>query len=288
MLSIIISYLFYWSLGLYMNWHRFHGHSIVTIIIDLWYIRLHTFYSFWTFIAQPLYALQIELFAWATIERHIQWVSTSKKRFFVHYLPVGIISTYYLVYYGLVFFGAICFDSFDTFFAIGFHIPCAFDHTILGVWDLLFHQVFPLLIIVLFSIALIVRTVLQKRRLHQGVNWRKHRKMITQLLSISTIYIMFNSPWVFSALAFQYGLPLNITLNVFSYTSFVAPMLYLYFHWLVAYRNLNFEKNWRPIFDVGDGQDELPKQNWQQRAYQLIEQIYNRVGIFEVCTVMYC
>jgi hypothetical protein len=197
-------------------------------------IRSNLFYSFWTYIAQALYALQIELFAWATIERHIlifhdQWVSTSKKRFFVHYFPIGVISIYYIIYYGLVYFGAICVNSFDAFLTIGFNIPCAFDHTILGVWDLMFHQIVPLLIIVSFSIALIVRKILQKNRLRQGVNWRKHRKMIVQLLSISTIYVIFNSPWVLVAFAFQHGLPQNIVLAAFSYTSFLNPYVIFLF-----------------------------------------------------------
>jgi len=53
----------------------------------------------WGFIDCAVYALQLLLFAWATIERHIliyhdKWVLTKTKRFFVHYLPIIIIIIY--------------------------------------------------------------------------------------------------------------------------------------------------------------------------------------------------
>ena len=197
-------------------------------------IQSHLFYSFWTLAASPLYALHVELFAWATMERHIlifhhSWVSTRKKRFLVHYLPMSAIIIYYLIYYGLIFFDAFCVDSFEAFLATGFHIPCAFDRTVSGVWDLMFHQVVPILIIIVFSIALIVRVVLQKNRLRRGANWRKNRKMTVQLLSIATTYIIFNSPWVMTALAFQNGLSTNVALVVWSYTSFLSSFLIFLF-----------------------------------------------------------
>ncbi|CAF1356344.1 unnamed protein product [Adineta steineri] len=79
------------------------------------------------------------------------------------------------------------------------------------MWELLAHQVIPTLIIVIFSITLIVRALQQKQRVNQRIQWRKYRKMTIQLLSISALYLAFNSPWVFILFASQYGLPPNIT-----------------------------------------------------------------------------
>jgi hypothetical protein len=185
------------------------------------------FYLFWVFFDYAFYSLQIALFAWATIERHIlvfhdQLVSTRKKRLFVHYFPIGGIIIYYIVYYSIVHFAPKCENSFDDFLAGGVFIPCAFDRTILGIWDLIVHQVVPTLIIIILCIALIVRVILQKTRMHQQVHWRKHRKMIIQLLSISTIYMIFNSPWALIIFAYQYGLPDNIASIALMYTGFLS------------------------------------------------------------------
>jgi hypothetical protein len=188
-------------------------------------IRSKIFYQFWNFLNYPLIALQLGLFAWANIERHIlifhdQWVSTPRKRFFLHYLPIVAIIIYYFIYYSIVFFAPICEQSFDVFLAGDTYIPCAFDHTVLGVWDLSFHQVTPILIIIFFSTALLVRSVWQKNRLHQRVNWRKYRKMIIQLLSFSTIYVIFGALNVFIIFAYQFGLPTNIAIPGLAYTVF--------------------------------------------------------------------
>ena len=55
----------------------------------------------------------------------------------------------------------------------------------------------------LFSIAIIVRIIRQKRRIHQPIIWRKHRKMTLQMISISVLYLLFNSPWVVTMFVFQ-------------------------------------------------------------------------------------
>ncbi len=133
------------------------------------------------------------------MERHIlifhdKWVSTRKKRLFVHYIPIVAIVIYCFVYYCLVYFGPFCENSFNSFIAGGVYILCVFNDTILGTWDLLFHQVIPTFIIVSFSLALSLRVLWQKRKLNQRMRWNKYRKMTIQLLSISILYLLFNSP----------------------------------------------------------------------------------------------
>ena len=168
------------------------------------------FYIFWVFLDYSLFSLQIALFAWASIERHIlifhdQWLSTAKKRLFIHYLPPTIIIVYCAIYYCMIYFGTPCDYSFDGYLHGGIYIPCAFDHTFLASWDLFVHQVFPTLIIVVFSVALLVRVIKQKARMHRANRWRESRRMTIQLLSISLIYILFNLPWVAVILGYQCG-----------------------------------------------------------------------------------
>ncbi|CAF4143519.1 unnamed protein product [Rotaria sp. Silwood2] len=71
------------------------------------------------------------------------------------------------------------------------------------------------------DIALLIRVTLQKNRLRQGVQWRKHKKMIIQLLSISAVCIIFNVPWVLVIFAHQYGLREDIAKVGLIYTGFL-------------------------------------------------------------------
>lgn len=159
------------------------------------WIQNSIFYLFTFFFDYGIYATQIALFAWATVERHIlifhdQWISTQKKRFFINYLPILIIIIYCFIYYSLVAFAPFCQNSFETFIAAGVYIPCVFSKIVLGTWDLLFHQVIPTILIVICSIALIVRVIRQKRKVNLPIRWRKHRKLTTQMISISILYLV--------------------------------------------------------------------------------------------------
>lgn len=231
--------------------HALHNHIIIILLIiglvyeltDIPWILYYSYtgvplisspvyYLLWVFIDYAFYSTQIALFAWATMERHIlifhdQWLSTKRKRFFLHYVPIVAILIYCLVYYSVVYFGPFCENSFDSFVAGGVFIPCVFSKTILGTWDLLVHQVFPTCIIVFFSLALIGRVLWQKCKLNQQVRWRKYRKMTTQLLAISALYLLFNSPWTFLVFAYQYGLPEDTAQMAFSYA--------IYFYYYVIF-----------------------------------------------------
>lgn len=171
-----------------------------------------TFYIIWIFVDYAFYSTQLALFSWATIERHIlifhdKWLATKTKRLLIHYMPIAAIVTYCLLFYTFIYLIPFCPNSFDSFVAGGIYIPCLFSRTILGSWDLIVQQVIPTMIIVIFSILLILRVIWQKRRLNQPVTWQRHRKMTIQLVTISSLYILFNLPWTFLVFGFQYGLP---------------------------------------------------------------------------------
>lgn len=226
-------------------------------------IKSYVFYSIWTYINLGFNALQVELFAWATIERHIlifhsQWLATRNKRFFLHYFPIAAIIIYYLIYFSFVFFYPFCQSSFIAFLDGSFHIPCVFSHTVFGVYDLVIHQFLPTIIIVFFSMALLIRVIVQKNRLRGGVQWRKHKKMIIQLLSISTVYIIFNVPWVMVIFAYQNGLPDDVAEFALTYAGFLYYFVIFLFPFvcclsLSELRSKAEEKLlfWRPTRRVG-------------------------------------
>ena len=113
----------------------------------------------------------------------------------------------------------------------------------LGKWELFAHQGISTLIIVVFSVALIVRVVWQKRTMARSIHWRKYRKMTIQLLSVSMLYLLLNSPAVSIVIATQFGLPQSVTVIPLIYILFFELILYFYFHLFVVDHYLNLEKN---------------------------------------------
>lgn len=183
-------------------------------------------YLFWTFFDYLLFVLQIELFAWATLERHIlifhdQWLITKRNRFLLHYLPIIIIIICNIIFYIVVYYGVPCDTSFDDFLRGSIYIPCIFYQTILGSFDLFVQQIIPTLIMIIASFTLIVRVAKQKARAQQMFRWKKYRKLTIQSISISAICILFNSPWIFTTLAFQCGAPLHVVLPILIYSNFI-------------------------------------------------------------------
>ncbi len=234
--------------------HALHNHVIIVLLIiglineltsipwNLYryqsgvpLIKSRLFYLSTFFFDYGFFTTQVILFAWATIQRHIlvfhdQWLSTKKKRFFFHYLPIISILIYCFVYYFVITFVPFCRNTFVSFLAGGHIIPCVYGNKVLAAWDLLVHQLFSTLIIVIFSIALIIRVLRQKQKMNRPILWQKHRKMTIQLVSISVLYLTFNSPWTLILFASQYGLPVNVArvytfygLYVRTYVVFLFP-----------------------------------------------------------------
>jgi hypothetical protein len=80
----------------------------------------------------------------------------------------------------------------------------------------------PTLIIVVFSITLLLRVLWQKTRMHRTIQWRRQRKMLIQLLSISILYLFLNVPWAFILLLQFFGLESKI-MDIFTpYAFFIG------------------------------------------------------------------
>ncbi|CAF3230992.1 unnamed protein product [Rotaria socialis] len=223
--------------------HALHNHAIIIFLfigliyevtIYPWMLyyyrqkgiwrRTQFFCTLWVFIDWGLYFTQTILFAWATIERHIfifhdRWVSTKKKRFLVHYLPLIILTLYCLTYYILVIFFPPCENSFNNFQKICVE-SCLTKHFSLYTYDTIVHQILPNLIIVAFSIGLLIRICWQKHRVGQSLQWRKHWKMTIQLLFVSIIYLIFSLPLTIVHFMDLCGVPRSVTLRFTQYAQF--------------------------------------------------------------------
>ena len=170
---------------LYIDANRLGGHknsfTMIPSICLMWWFFDYGFYG----------AITVFM-AWGSIERHIlvfhhQLIRTWKQKVLVHYLPLLLIAIYMLGFYIGVILYPPCENTFDfESFGCGFS-PCYEEVSYLNLWDYSVNGILCTFIETVFSIGLLVRVLWQKRRAHQPVNWRKHRKMAMQLISISTL-----------------------------------------------------------------------------------------------------
>jgi len=212
------------SVPLMLYWFRFG---------DTWILTL-SFSHFWTFIDYLCYSTQLVGFAWASIERHIlifhsHWVSTKKKRFFVHYLPLIILMVYCFTYY----FGFIVFPFCEQFILSspfnGVPISCVLYNPIFYRYDSISNQFIPTFLIIILSLGLFLRVIWQKSRLNRSIEWRKQRKMTIQLLSISVLYFIFMGPRTLFQFCIFIGFGTNDIMVLFYHSAFFANYIIFLF-----------------------------------------------------------
>ncbi|CAF3282514.1 unnamed protein product [Rotaria socialis] len=128
----------------------------------------------WWLVDLGFYNTAAIVLAWASIERHIlifhiQWLSI------------------------LIFFPP-CKQTYDYTLPVCSATPCYLLDPALGIWEMGVHGCLCTLIIAFFNITLLIRVVLHQKRSRRIFHWKKYRKMISQLLLISMLYLLFNLP----------------------------------------------------------------------------------------------
>ena len=150
--------------------------------------------------------------SWIAIERHLfifhpTLFNTKLKRLFIHYLPLLFVTFYSpLTYVYLIFFyPADHTYIYDVLMCSGPYYY--YDIPAWLIWyESLFHYVIPIGMMILFSNALFLRVVIQKRRLHRAQGWRQFRKMTIQLVLLSIIYL-FDLPYIVVTIVRWSGYP---------------------------------------------------------------------------------
>ncbi|CAF3737365.1 unnamed protein product [Rotaria socialis] len=154
----------------------------------------------WWFIDYGFYGAITIYLTWASFERHIlvfyrrQLLNTKRKIFFIHYLPLIIISLYLIGFYiGVIFFPPCQNIFYSNELECGSY-PCYQDITWLNTWDYFVNGVLCNILEALFSIALLLRAIWRRFMSTRHFQWKKYRKMIIQLLSISALSLSINLP----------------------------------------------------------------------------------------------
>ena len=199
---------------------------------DGW-VREPTFCVAAVFIDWALYVIQTILFAWATIERHLlifhdRLVEGKRGRFLFHYLPLAILLLYGTIYYVNVIIFPPCENISDPT-SLQCIIVCFVFIRSLFLYEAFAHQIAPVFIIVISSLLLLVRVICQKHHLHQAIQWRRYRKMTIQLLSISSLYIIFSLPLAIVLFIRMYCEPSSMIADALDLANFLSyfPLLFV-------------------------------------------------------------
>ena len=168
--------------------------------------------------------------AWAAIERHLlvfnaRWLSTTLGRCIGHHIPLISLLVYGFTFYTWMMIFPPCEHIYNYHLPVCGANPCYFQHPIIGLWEFGFNACATSMIVVVFSAALFFRVFIHKRALRQPLQWRKHRKMTFQLLSISTVATVFNMPLTVMFLAHLLGLPSEAGVELQLYFFFLAYWL---------------------------------------------------------------
>lgn len=199
---------------------------------EVWF-QSPAFCSIWGFLDLGFYYMQIMLFAWASFERHIlifhdRWLRTERRRFLLHYLPIIIIILYFCTFYGIYAFFPPCENSYDYSVAPCLR-SCMYESPGYQTIETFVHNIIPSFIIIILSIALLFRILQQKRRIRQPIQWRKHRKMTIQLLSISLLYLLVTCPYPLVSFLHLCGLSYDLVADFDSYAVFISYYAVLLF-----------------------------------------------------------
>jgi hypothetical protein len=237
-----------------------HNHTIIALIIvsflqtifdlplTLYYLwtgqaSSSTFCLIWNFFALSNYAVGVWVMIWALLERHFfifhdRLIVTFRGKILLHYIPlISSLAIPWIYYFILIFF----YPCINTFYpSVLFCGWCCYvKNNQLVLFNWLTFGVIPTFSITLLSLSLIVRVVAQKRRIQQRIYWCQHRRMVIQLISISSLYIFFDSPAIIIGLiqliSPTYGIEVQ-TLYLY-YTVYLIPLL-IPFVWLNTHREL--------------------------------------------------
>ncbi|CAF1205843.1 unnamed protein product [Didymodactylos carnosus] len=158
------------------------------------------FCKFWTFYNFSLQVTSEFLMTFASIERHLLVFhlhlvnGTRLRRIILHYIPLIFCLSYvWIFYFSTIIVYPYCKNSFSyTVMLCG--LPC-FEFTIpLGTYDWFADNLTTAALTALFSLLLLLRFVLQQRRMKRTFKWHRNRKIVLQLITIATLYTIFWTP----------------------------------------------------------------------------------------------
>ncbi|CAF0814128.1 unnamed protein product [Adineta steineri] len=190
--------------------------------------------TIWWLVDTGLYNGSVIIMTWGSIHRyllifHDRLFLIAKKRFLFHTMPLIILILYIFIFYIVVMIFPPCLNSYDYTSPVCGEFPCYFDVPLLSIWDTVINSIVPTAIITIFSIIVLARVYIQKRRLNRANLWRRQRKMTIQLLSICILFLVANVPFNFVTFAHICGLSSSFGADVQVYSDYLCYFVTLLF-----------------------------------------------------------
>jgi hypothetical protein len=157
------------------------------------------FCAFWTWIHYSADISNLFLMAFACAERH--WLlfcfnplQTQRRRILYLYIPIILCIIYPWLFYFVFIFLYPCEPSYD-YTQLLCLIPCYFFSNIVANIDTFTNNWLPIVAIPILCGTLLIRFLLQKRRVQVEIfRWKRDRRMIIQLLSTASLYFLMWAP----------------------------------------------------------------------------------------------
>ena len=204
------------------------------------------FCTTWNFLDAFLSNLSAFLMMWASAERHLiifhvrQIFNTNFKRLILHYLPLGLCVIYALIFYAVAVYGQFnCRNDEHFHYDEIFCGRTCYVHAdvILSTIDLVINRITCSVLILIFNLALLLRVLHAKRARNQLIRWRRHKKLMIQMLSIATLYLLGTLPASIAELIHVFSLTEHneeesviqeeIFLYLFYFISLIIPFICL-------------------------------------------------------------
>ncbi len=211
-----------------------------------------SFCIFWIMYNYGMYAINLWLMALVFLERYLLIffkqiiMKNNKRRFFLYYVSVTLIILFVVLWYLYLIALYPCAQTDFDFTQTLCGFPCyksAGSVTIQNI-DWAVADLLPVFLTILFIFILISHVLYQRhkvsRRLMHQQTWKRTRKMFSQLLPITFIFLIFNMPLIIVGLLSISHQWYNMTL--YCYADFLSYCLPLFMPFAVLSRQTVIQK----------------------------------------------
>ncbi|CAF3720200.1 unnamed protein product [Adineta steineri] len=155
---------------------------------------------FWNFTNSIFVVSTYWTVAWGSIEKHLfifysTIFATQRRRILFHYIPLLITTFIYPVVSNIIIILFYPCENHFNMMSLYCAFPCALYIQSVALYTRFAHNFIPTFTVVGFTLALLVRVIKQKRQMQNNqFNWRKFRRMISQLLLLVGLFLSVTLP----------------------------------------------------------------------------------------------
>ncbi|UJR13188.1 hypothetical protein I4U23_000210 [Adineta vaga] len=203
--------------------------------------------SFWTWIHYSINISNLILMGFACAERHwlifrLNLMQRRKDQYLYHYIPILICLIYPWLFYLFLIFFYPCQSAYD-YNQLLCLAPCYFFNILTGNLDTIINNCIPIFSIPILSGILFVRFLFQKHRVQINLfRWKRDRKMLLQLLSITLLYVFGWAPLQTAAIYINFYLGGISPQFIVDYFYSLPYFIHLFYPFVVLFSNSEFRR----------------------------------------------